>query len=116
MKYGSEFRKTEIRFEVFGKEYSFFAHEELLETCGEIRTAAKAKLDWLCSSGKTAEEILVEVGTFFEECLKKILGEKVFGEISESRKMNVQELSGLMCYVLSEIRKVFAVDGVPEDE
>lgn len=116
MEYGTECHENRARIEVFGKEYFFRIDEKLLGLCAEIRNDAKEKLDHLCRSGQDAEDILAEVGSFLTECLKKIIGESIFEEISENRELSVQELSGLLCYALSEIRTALEVDGVLKDE
>ena len=111
---GLEMDKKIIKLEIFGNVFTVHADENIILVCEEIRNDAKEKLDGLKTADNESNHVLEDVSVFLKNSICKLLGQDAIREIGRLCSMSVTELTGILCYVISEIGAVFAKNNLNE--
>ena len=102
-----ETETREVVLEIFDRKVSLFVDKELMGICTEIRMKAKRMLEELKGATNENEHFVEDVCRFLEESIGMLLGKDVVDDIKECRAMNITELTGVLCYIISEAGKAF---------
>lgn len=105
MKMESKFKEKEISLEIFGHKVKILADDELFSKCEEIKASASCLLEKIKENLEIdAEQMVTE---FLSESIKELVGENPIVEIFEGRESSIVELTGVLCYIISEIGGAF---------
>ncbi len=84
------------------RHFSIFVTEQTIEACEKIRQGAKKRLREL--EDCTEEHgCIMEIQNFMERGVNMILGTNATRRIFGRRKINICDLSDLLCFVIAEI-------------
>ena len=107
--FGLEYEKHEVVFELFDKKFIFGIDVNAVDVCNNIRSEAKEMLDNL---DKFDDKKVIEVvADFLAGSLEILVGKENTEELKKCCDMKVPTLTGILCYVISEIGAVFSDDG-----
>lgn len=111
MNFGTETEKKRIVLELFENSFEVFVDESnIVFACSEIRENVLEKLQMLKESEDESEEVLESVRVFLKACLAELIGEDVVLKMENCCSMSLPEITGALCYTISEIGTVFAIN------
>lgn len=111
MNFGTETGKRRIVLELFGNSFEVFVDESsIVFACSEIRENILAKLRVMKESEDESEEVLENVRSFLKECLAELIGEDVVEKMEGCSELSLPEITGTLCYTISEIGAVFVTN------
>ncbi|MBQ7097015.1 MAG: hypothetical protein IJN96_02980 [Clostridia bacterium] len=111
MNFGTETGKRRIVLELFENSFEVFVDESsIVFACSEIRENILAKLRVMKESEDESEEVLENVRSFLKECLAELIGEDVVEKMEGYSELSLPEITGALCYTISEIGAVFVTN------
>ncbi len=89
--------------EIYGKKAEIKENKKLLSLCREIKQSAANEIQNISADSIGEDEICDRVKNFLEKSLEKLVGKRQVKKIFQNVEKNIPELSGALCYVISEI-------------
>lgn len=106
MKLEEQAEKRQIILELFDKKIVFSVDDTAVGVCENIRSEAKEMLDNI--ERIEDKRVLEFVSDFLKSSLEKIMGEENIMVLENACDMTVPELTGILCYAISEIGREFS--------
>lgn len=96
------FKKNKLSMTLNNRRFSICVTEQTIEACEKIRQGAKMRLAEL---DECTEEhgCIMEIQNFMERGVNMLLGTNATRRIFGRRKINLCDLSDLLCFVISQI-------------
>ncbi len=104
------FRQEKLCLKLCGNVFCIDLDENIISKCSEILKEARQKLEKVredCGNSGISDESICK---FFQRSIDSLLGAASVGKIFGERPLNLDDLSDLMCYIVTKIR--VAIEGL----